>query len=511
MKKTRVNKKILNACGAALALSLIAANVNYYSVEVDASTVSVNGQATTVIPGSLSMKSPAALSTLALPASAFGTLSWANPSTVPSQYSGSYPVVLKVTDTKGADFSKVPGWNAANSTVSGSVTVVVQSLAPATPVPTQAAETPPATPVPTQAPATPAPTEAVQETPAATPTPMQATAETPTATPAPTQAPQTSAEPSAEPTPTQSAEKPATTATPAPTESKAPEATATPAPADTNTPHGAETPSETGTPAEAGAPDGPATPAPSETETSDATATPAPSETETPDATETPTPSVTEKPDVTETPSTTETPTVTEAPELPGAPSMEEKFQEQQGNGEPQYIAYEIYDEDAEAMMEEENVAAPSTQNNTYKIAGSKPLVGGDIANSGYGGSTAKPSATPAVSSSGTTSNRAGTTGSGNTGTSNNSSNRTNSGTTGNNGSNGSSGTNYNTGSARRSQNNSVAMVTTKRYGVLTGDDTEIFPYAATGIFSLIVAAFTFFTMHSRRKVVSTVSEEDDK
>ncbi len=406
MKKTRVNKKVLNACGAALALSLIAANVNYYSVEVDASTVDVNGQATTVIPGSLSMKSPAALSTLALPASAFGTLSWANPSTVPSQYSGSYPVVLKVTDTKGADFSKVPGWNAANSTVTGSVTVVVESLAPATPAPTQAPETPAATPVPTQAP------------------------ETPVATPVPTQAPET----------------PGATTTPEDEE-----------PADSDMPQPSEVPS-----------------------------------------------------DDTKTPDESETPDVTEAPQLPEAPSIEDGFPDEEKYGELKNASYEAYEVDEEYMIEEEGVgaAAPATQSNTYKIAGSKPLVGGNIANNGYGGSTAKPTSTPAASSSGNSSNRTGNTGSNSsTGSSYNSaaSSQTNASSSQN------TGSNYNSGSTSKSGNRSVAMVTTKRYGVLTGDDTEIFPYAATGIFSMLVAAFTFFTMRSRRKVVSKATEEEEK
>ena len=83
-------------------------------------------ESSAVIPDNITIDSPTALSHIALPSNAYGTLSWADGSYVPDKRVQSCAVVFK--PVAGADLSGLPGWDSASGTLTGSVTVVVSSL-----------------------------------------------------------------------------------------------------------------------------------------------------------------------------------------------------------------------------------------------------------------------------------------------------------------------------------------------------------------------------------------------
>ena len=100
----------------------------------------------TLIPSSVVISEPTALSNISLPQSKYGSLSWENGSAVPDAYEKNYSIVFKSNGS--ADLSGISGYDAGSGTLKGSVTVVVKSLAP-TETPTPEAT---ATPEPTETP-----------------------------------------------------------------------------------------------------------------------------------------------------------------------------------------------------------------------------------------------------------------------------------------------------------------------------------------------------------------------
>lgn len=111
----------------------------------------------TLIPSGVTVNSPTALSNIQLPQSSYGTLSWANPTYVPSKYQEACSVVF--TAGASADFSQVSGWDSSSGTVTGTVLVTVKSLAGTvpsqTPVPSVSVTPVPVSPDPTAAPTQP--------------------------------------------------------------------------------------------------------------------------------------------------------------------------------------------------------------------------------------------------------------------------------------------------------------------------------------------------------------------
>ena len=92
-----------------------------------------------LIPSSVVISDPTALRNISLPQSEYGSLSWENGSAVPSSYQSSYPVIFKSNGK--TDLSKIEGYDAGSGTLKGSVQVVVKNLAP---TPTAAPEQAPA-------------------------------------------------------------------------------------------------------------------------------------------------------------------------------------------------------------------------------------------------------------------------------------------------------------------------------------------------------------------------------
>lgn len=118
-----------------------------------------------LIPSSVVVSAPIALSNISLPQSEYGSLAWENGSAVPNSYEGTYAVIFK-SNGRG-DLSQISGYDAGSGTLKGTVRVVVKSLEPtptATPSPT-AEVTPEVTVQPTQTPV-PETTEEPEETPA---------------------------------------------------------------------------------------------------------------------------------------------------------------------------------------------------------------------------------------------------------------------------------------------------------------------------------------------------------
>lgn len=79
-----------------------------------------------IIPENITVDQPVALEEIGLPESEYGTLSWADPSYVPSSRVEACAVVL--TPAEGVDLSWMSGWSEEEGVWKGTVTVVVSSL-----------------------------------------------------------------------------------------------------------------------------------------------------------------------------------------------------------------------------------------------------------------------------------------------------------------------------------------------------------------------------------------------
>ncbi len=82
-----------------------------------------------LIPSSVVISEPTALSKISLPQSKYGSLAWENGSAVPSSYQSNYSVIFKSNGS--VDLSGISGYDTGSGTLKGTVTVVVKSLAPA--------------------------------------------------------------------------------------------------------------------------------------------------------------------------------------------------------------------------------------------------------------------------------------------------------------------------------------------------------------------------------------------
>ncbi len=126
MKKNKdSNRLVCRVFGMMLVLCMLLADMSAQLIFAGSRTPSRED----LLPGSVTIDTPKALSEIALPKSDYGTLSWKNGSIVPSVYNGSYEVLFKAG--ADGDFSQISGWNAESRTISGKVTVYVKSLAPA--------------------------------------------------------------------------------------------------------------------------------------------------------------------------------------------------------------------------------------------------------------------------------------------------------------------------------------------------------------------------------------------
>ncbi|WP_253288327.1 hypothetical protein [Blautia sp. MSJ-19] len=108
---------------AALAAILVTGQVPA-SVVMGDSTANV--QVSSLIPDNVTVDQPVPLSEIGLPTSEYGTLSWADASSVPSERVQTYEVVFHPYNT--ADLAKISGWDGKSDAIYSNVTVVVSSI-----------------------------------------------------------------------------------------------------------------------------------------------------------------------------------------------------------------------------------------------------------------------------------------------------------------------------------------------------------------------------------------------
>ncbi|MDO5392071.1 MAG: hypothetical protein Q4F24_13415, partial [Eubacteriales bacterium] len=156
--------------------------------------------------------------------------------------------------------------------------------------------------------------------------------------------------------------------------------------------------------------------------------------------------------------------------------------------------------QEEEALKEdtahEEEAVGASVNSSVKKIAGSKPLVGQEIADNGYKGSTEKPSVDTSNTNTGNTQT---TTPSVNTQTTAGASSNVPTSTP----------SAYAADSNVSSNNNITSTTKTRRFGVVTGDTTNIFPYALSGALAAMIAMLTAVTMRSRKKTSSDTKKDE--
>lgn len=107
---------------AALAATLMAGQVSISPVYAGSTSM----QLSSLIPDNVTVEQPMPLSNISLPDSEYGTLSWVDSSSVPSERVQSYDVVFKPYDS--SVLSKISGWDGESDEIYGSVTVVVSGM-----------------------------------------------------------------------------------------------------------------------------------------------------------------------------------------------------------------------------------------------------------------------------------------------------------------------------------------------------------------------------------------------
>ena len=90
---------------AALAATLMAGQVSVSPAYAESTSV----QLSSLIPDNVTVEQPMPLSDISLPDSEYGTLSWVDSSSVPSERVQSYDVVFKPYDS--SVLSKISGWD----------------------------------------------------------------------------------------------------------------------------------------------------------------------------------------------------------------------------------------------------------------------------------------------------------------------------------------------------------------------------------------------------------------
>lgn len=109
---------------AAVTATLVGGQVQ--GVFAQANTEETMEEQTSILPENITIEEPLPLSEIGLPESEYGTLSWSDSSQVPEERVQSYEVVLDPFDE--VDLSQYEGWDEENGVLVGYVTVVVSSI-----------------------------------------------------------------------------------------------------------------------------------------------------------------------------------------------------------------------------------------------------------------------------------------------------------------------------------------------------------------------------------------------
>lgn len=121
MKKNNGKRNVQFLAAAALTAALMAGQIQPAAVYG-----SENIQVSSLIPDNVTVEQPVPLSEISLPSSEYGTLSWADESSVPSERVQSYDVVFRPYNV--ADLSKISGWDGSSDVIYSSVRVVVSGI-----------------------------------------------------------------------------------------------------------------------------------------------------------------------------------------------------------------------------------------------------------------------------------------------------------------------------------------------------------------------------------------------
>ena len=122
MKRNESKRNVQFLAAAALTAALITGQIQPISVFGGNTEIQVSS----LIPDNITIDHPVPLSDISLPSSDYGTLSWADSSSIPSERVQSYDVVFRPSDS--VDLSDISGWDGSSDAIYGRVTVVVSSL-----------------------------------------------------------------------------------------------------------------------------------------------------------------------------------------------------------------------------------------------------------------------------------------------------------------------------------------------------------------------------------------------
>ena len=118
-KRNRGKRNVQVLAAAALTAALIAGQIQPLPVQGSSEQIQVSS----LIPDNVTIEHPVPLSEVSLPGSDYGTLSWVDSSSIPSGRVQSYDVVFYPYDS--SDLAKISGWDGVSDGIYSSVTVVV--------------------------------------------------------------------------------------------------------------------------------------------------------------------------------------------------------------------------------------------------------------------------------------------------------------------------------------------------------------------------------------------------
>lgn len=121
-KRMMYRKSMRLLAAAAMATALIGGQVHGVWAQHDTTMEESTG----IFPENITIEQPVELSEVSLPESEYGTLSWADGSYVPTERVQSYDVVLEPFSS--VDLSDYEGWDEENGVLRGTITVVVSSI-----------------------------------------------------------------------------------------------------------------------------------------------------------------------------------------------------------------------------------------------------------------------------------------------------------------------------------------------------------------------------------------------
>lgn len=125
-KRERLRKRMFRVIGTIVAMCLLLTGVGVNMIFAESKEL----KAGDLIPGSVTIDSPRALSKVGLPKNDYGTLKWKDGTQIADTYDGAYKVVFTASKDCKADFSQIQGFDGKKRTLTGTVTVYVSSLAP---------------------------------------------------------------------------------------------------------------------------------------------------------------------------------------------------------------------------------------------------------------------------------------------------------------------------------------------------------------------------------------------